>query len=653
MTFFADMRKKLPVFFILCLTLLLHIGNFNLFAQQNYADSLKTILRNTSADSAKIPYYYTLSEYYIINAPEKAIPIANEFLIMAEKYDSLGIIDYCYLILGEAHFFQDNLQKSLQYFEKYLENQINQKNRQKIGQAYNNLGIVVRAMDDYPKAIDYYQKAMGIYQEFNDTSGLSSVYNNLGVMHEYLNLFSEARDFYQRSLEIEKNINNPDGISTSYLNLGGIYFKLGDYKEAIKYSKIAIPICDSLGFNITLEMVYEQLYKIYKESGNPSKALTFFEKFYDLKNKRINQQTNAKIAELEIKYESDKKQQEIELLNKQKKQKSDINIILLIAVGVVILQAFILLMVNTKRKRNNKILRFKNAEMQHQKEEIGTQRDEIEAQRDEIQRQKEFADKQTEYILRQNKDTTDSIEYAKHIQVALFPDKLTLQKILHDGFCLFKPKDIVSGDFYWVAEINGKSVIVAADCTGHGVPGAFMSIIGINFLNEIVFDEDELNPAEILNRLRKKVVKTLVHSNRLEEAKDGMDISLVVIDHKNMKLQYAGAYNHLYFIRDHMLEIIKADRMPVGISAKAMQPFTNHEMDIQPGDLFYMFTDGYADQFGGPLRKKFRIGNLRELLLEIHDKSIQEQKQILFESFINWKRDQPQVDDVLVLGFKI
>ncbi len=383
------------------------------------------------------------------------------------------------------------------------------------------------------------------------------------------------------------------------------------------------------------------------------KALSVYEKVYELKNKRINQQTNAKIAELEIKYESDKKQQEIDLLNKQKKQKTDINIILLIAVGVVILQAFILLKINAKRKFNNKILRFKNAEMQQQKEEIETQRDEIEAQRDEIQRQKEFADKQTEYILRQNKDITDSIEYAKHIQVALFPDKLSLQKILRDGFCLFKPKDIVSGDFYWVAEINGKSVIVAADCTGHGVPGAFMSIIGINFLNEIVFDEHELTPAEILNRLRKKVVKTLVHSNRLEEAKDGMDISLVVIDHDNMKLQFAGAYNHLYFIRGHMLEVIKADRMPVGISAKAMQPFTNHEINIQPGDLFYMFTDGYADQFGGPMRKKFRIGNLRELLLEIHDKSIQEQKQILFESFINWKGDQPQVDDVLVLGFKI
>ena len=647
------MKKKLPALLFIYLILLIFIGNFSLFAQQNYADSLKTILNNTPADTSKIPYYYALSEYYIFNAPEKAIPLANDFLLLGEKHDSIGIVDYCYLILGEAHFYQDNLQTSQRYFTNYLKSQQKQKNKQKIAQAYNNLGIVSRAMDNYPKAINYYNEALDIYREFNDTSGIKSVYNNLGVLNEHLNLLSKALEYYEKSLSLEKEFNNPDGISTSYLNLGGIYYKLKQYEQALNYCQKAIPICDSLGYMITLEMVYELMYKIYRDTGKPKEALNYFEKFYDLTNKRINQETKAKIAELEIKYQTDKNQKEIELLNKQKNQKSTINTILLIAIGVVFLQTFILLRIIAKRKRNNQILQLQNEEMSKQNEEIETQRDEIEAQRDEIQRQKGFADKQTDYILRQNKDITDSIEYAKHIQIALFPDKLTLQKILREGFCLFKPKDIVSGDFYWVAELDGKSIIVAADCTGHGVPGAFMSIIGINFLNEIVFDENEQKPSEILNRLRKKVVKTLVHSNRIEEAKDGMDMSLVILDHENMKLQYAGAYNHLYFIRGHMLEIIKADRMPVGLSAKAMKPFTNHEIDIQPGDQFYMFTDGYADQFGGPLRKKFRIGNLRELLLEIHDKNIQEQKQILYESFINWKGEQPQVDDVLVLGFKI
>ena len=162
-----------------------------------------------------------------------------------------------------------------------------------------------------------------------------------------------------------------------------------------------------------------------------------------------------------------------------------------------------------------------------------------------------------------------------------------------------------------------------------------------------------LKPNEILNRLRKKIVKTLVSSNKIEEAKDAIDISLIVIDRQNMKLEYAGAYNHLYFIRDHMLEVIKADKMPVGISAKAMEPFTNHELDIKIGDQFYMFTDGFVDQFGGPNKKKFRIGSFRELLLEIHERPIEEQKQIIFENFINWKGNQVQVDDVLLIGIRI
>ncbi|MCK5170308.1 MAG: SpoIIE family protein phosphatase, partial [Bacteroidales bacterium] len=213
--------------------------------------------------------------------------------------------------------------------------------------------------------------------------------------------------------------------------------------------------------------------------------------------------------------------------------------------------------------------------------------------------------------------------------------------------------DIVSGDFYWVGHIENKSIIVAADCTGHGVPGAFMSIIGINFLNEIVYDEKYTKPNEILHQLRKQIIKTMVRANRIDESKDGMDISLIIIDNDQMTLEFAGAYNHLYFIRDHMLDVIKADRMPIGISDKALESFTNHSIKIQPGDLFYMFTDGFADQFGGPLKKKFRVGNLRELLLDIHEKEMTEQKRILYETFINWKGKELQVDDVLSIGIKI
>ncbi|OFX85672.1 MAG: hypothetical protein A2X00_12710 [Bacteroidetes bacterium GWE2_32_14] len=627
-------------------------GINNGYSQITNPDSLeKVLLKSTEPEQMLI--LKKLSEYYIDNTPEKAIKTANKLLVLAEKHDSLDVIDYCYQILGQSFYFQDNNKKSLEYFEKFLENQIKNNNEKGLARAYNNLGIVYRSTENYGKAIEYYEKSLDLNKKLDDKRGLSSSYNNLGVLHEHLNLFAQARDYYKKSLDLEIELGDMDGISTSYLNLGGINLKLKKFNEAIAFCEKSMEIAQANGFKITLELTYDILYKIYKETNAYEKSLYYLELYNQLNNKRINEESSVRVAELELKYNSDKHQQEISLLNRQKKLRSVLMYVLFGAILIFIIQIIFMIRENKKRRRNNQLLRIQNQEILQHKEEIETQRDEIEAQRDEIQRQIEIAEYHKDQVVKQNKDMTDSIEYAKNIQIALFPDKFTLQKVLNKGFCLFKPKDIVSGDFYWVAQIGNKSIIVAADCTGHGVPGAFMSIIGINFLNEIVFDEHIITPNEILNRLRKKIVKTLVSSNKIDEAKDAIDISLIVIDRENMKLEYAGAYNHLYFIRDHMLEIIRADKMPVGISAKAMDPFTNHEIDIRIGDQFYMFTDGFVDQFGGPQKKKFRIGNLRELLLDVHEKPIDEQKQIIFETFINWRGTQQQVDDILLIGIRI
>lgn len=646
------MKTKIAaVFFIPFLIGLLSV--YQECSAQNFnTDSLELLLKESSPVE-KIKYYYILTDYYAYNEPNKAIRLANEFLVYGEKVDSADIIVYCYEILGECYYLRDNYDQSLTYFKKALGKQLESENELGIGKAYNNLGIVYRAKDDYTRAIECYEKSMQIYKKLNNISGLSGIYNNLGVLHEHLNLFAQARDFYTQSLKIELELEDMDGISTSYLNLGGINLKLKNFQKAIDYCSKSIAISEKLDYKHTIELNYDILYKTYSELNEKEKALDYLERFIELKSERINRESNSQIAEMEIKYQADKKQQEIDLLQKQKAQKHTTNIILIIAIFVFSIQAIVLFIINNKRRKNNNILRSQNDSILIQKEEIEAQRDEIEAQRDEIERQKITAEIQTKQILKQNKDITDSIEYAKHIQTALFPDKVTLHKVLKQGFCLFKPKDIVSGDFYWAAEINNKSVVVAADCTGHGVPGAFMSLIGINFLNEIVFDQHILTPSEILNELRKRIIKTMIHANRLDESKDGMDISLAVIDHDEMTLEYAGAFNNLFYIREHMLEVIKADRMPIGISDKAIAPFTNHIIKIKPGDLFYLFTDGYADQFGGKLRKKFRAGNLRNLLLDIHEKDMPEQKRILHETFLNWKGEQPQVDDILVIGIRI
>ncbi len=252
----------------------------------------------------------------------------------------------------------------------------------------------------------------------------------------------------------------------------------------------------------------------------------------------------------------------------------------------------------------------------------------------------------------QKKEIEDSIRYAKRIQSAVIPsDKLCLD-LLPESFVFFRPLNIVSGDFYWISRVGRKIIFTAADCTGHGVPGAFMSMLGVAFLNEIVNKDNVTEPDMILNNLRGKVIQALQQQGISGEARDGMDIAIVTIDTEENKLGYAGAYNPLIMIRNGEMIETAADKMPIGIYEN-MNDFRKHEIALEKGDVFYMFSDGYEDQFGGPEGKKFKSRKLKQLLLEIHMKRMAEQKEILEKAFEEWKGDSPQVDDVVVVGFKI
>jgi serine phosphatase RsbU (regulator of sigma subunit) len=232
------------------------------------------------------------------------------------------------------------------------------------------------------------------------------------------------------------------------------------------------------------------------------------------------------------------------------------------------------------------------------------------------------------------------------------PDLRYLYKIFPESFVLFKPRDIVSGDFYWFARKGERIAVTAADCTGHGVPGAFMSMLGISFLNEIV-SKNIPYANTILNRLRENVMKALHQTGEVSENKDGMDIALCVFDLAEMKLEYSGAFNPLYLVRDGKLIETRGDKMPIGINAIAEKSFTNHIISLEKGDMIYLFSDGYPDQFGGKDDKKFKYSNLKKLLLKNSNKSPAIQKRELERSFISWKSDYEQVDDVLIIGIKI
>jgi phosphoserine phosphatase RsbU/P len=278
----------------------------------------------------------------------------------------------------------------------------------------------------------------------------------------------------------------------------------------------------------------------------------------------------------------------------------------------------------------------------------------------ETKRQKEELEKkhievieQRDKISQQRKDIIDDIQYSKRIQKAIFPTDECMHKILLEYFVLNLPRNIVSGDFYWVGEVETGKIIAVGDCTGHGISGAFMTMAGTAFLNQILTAKPAIAPNDILFQLRQLVMKLLKQKGEEGEAADGMDISMIILNEKGTQLQFSGANNPLYIIRNNELIIYKGDRMPIGIHLYYEKPFTNLVIDLQAGDMIYLFTDGYADQFGGPYNKKFRYKQFQELLIEINKKSLQEQNDILFRTISDWKGENDQVDDILLLGFRI
>lgn len=259
----------------------------------------------------------------------------------------------------------------------------------------------------------------------------------------------------------------------------------------------------------------------------------------------------------------------------------------------------------------------------------------------------------TQKIESQKNEITDSIRYAKRIQNAVFPPEEVIDKLLPEYFILNKPRDIVSGDFYWLAEKEDKVVVAVADCTGHGVPGAFMSMLGIAFLNEIVNKSASLQANEILNQLRSQVIRSLHQTGKEDEARDGMEIALCIIDFNKRKVQFAGAFSPLYLVRDHELVEIKADKMQIGIYDDEEQSFMYQELQLNQNDTIYLFSDGYVDQIGGPRRKSFKSKYFKDLLLNNHEVNMEEQKKILEKTIEEWRGEMEQIDDMLVMGIKM
>jgi serine phosphatase RsbU (regulator of sigma subunit) len=385
---------------------------------------------------------------------------------------------------------------------------------------------------------------------------------------------------------------------------------------------------------------------------------------------RLEQQTRKqKEQEQEIVLLEQQKQLDKLELDKQRNTKKALTLIVILVflIAMVVLGSLLV----TRRKnlllaRQKKEIEKKNTDLEQKNEEIISQRDEIEAQRNLLYDQKQA-------IEQINQEIRESIEYAKRIQTSTLPDLSSINSIITDHFVLFRPRDIVSGDFYWTAKVENETVLTVSDCTGHGVPGSFMSILGISLLKEIVQKEYITQPGVILRRLRKEIINSLGQKGIEGEQRDGMDISLITLHNDIRKLEYAGAYNPLYLIRrkdlpgpaitdmsvldliidsEYILYEIFPDKMPIAFWER-MDKFNTKEFELFNGDNLYLFTDGYADQFGGPAGKKFKYKSFKKLLLENAHLNMENQKLILDDTLNKWMGNIEQVDDICVVGLKI
>ena len=291
--------------------------------------------------------------------------------------------------------------------------------------------------------------------------------------------------------------------------------------------------------------------------------------------------------------------------------------------------------------------------LRSQNKEIREQKNQISQQKEEIENKNTILNETYQLLAIKNKDITDSLKYARNIQQAILPDKETVKKLLPDSFILFIPKDYVSGDFYWVEENWGKTYFAAADCTGHGVPGAFMSIVGYNLLNKAINENYLFKPSDILSYISKGFQDTIRKHNKEYFLKAGMDIALCSLDVKKMRLEYSGAFNSLYIARNGELLKYKADLYPIGRALEPKENYTNHEIELQANDIIYVFSDGFSDQFGGPNDRKFMTKRMKEAFLKICQMPLEQQRDELEAIFYKWKKGNEQIDDVLVFGIKV
>ncbi|MBN1950129.1 MAG: tetratricopeptide repeat protein [Bacteroidales bacterium] len=511
-------------------------------------------------------------------------------------------------------------------------------NEDELASGLNSLGAAYYGMHEYNEAAKYYTEALSVINKTDNLQEKSLALNNLGNIRFSNKQYAEAITFYEQSLTIKRDLNFREGIATSLFNIGNSYYMMKEYPRALEYFTASIEIAREAKYFEVEWLNYEAFARTYAAMGNYKDAYRNY-KLYTTE-KFESEKIDLQLVEFREQYESSKLA--VKNLRKELRRQSRI--------------------ARYEAEKNQRELQIVELEVRNKKQQLKRQQlittvfitvsSLILLFLLVIMNQFRLTRKAYRLVEVQKKNITEGINYAARIQRAVSPPDSYIQTILPEHFILNKPCEVVGGDFYWIARHHQKTVIAVSDCTGHGVPGGFMSMLGIALLNEIISTEEELQSHEILTQLRKRVVESLHQQASGSEALDGMDISLIILDSEKMRIQFSAAYHSLYLIRNGEFEKIKGDRIPIGYHHRP-KPFTSQVIQLSKGDLIYLSTDGYADQIGKKTNRRFMFNAFKEILLKVKDLPLSEQMYRLNSTIESWKGKLPQTDDILVMGIRM
>ena len=611
------------------------------------------------SDTAKARLLILQSQNYWYVFPDSSIFLAGEAISLIDTTEHKKLLSHAYSCYGTAYYLKGNYALSLDYYFKALHLDEEMKDSSFAAATLSNIGNVYMVQGEFAEADEFFTsalniknllkdhkgightvlsianlnsyegnysmalentiKALAIFDSLDDREALVTIYSTLGSISSSMNDLDKALKYYNFALMISKENKDYQNECIISLNIGNVFSSKGNSEKAIFYFEQALVSAQEIDYLQGLSSSFERLSLTYEMMNKSEEALLYYKLFISMRDSLMRKENVEALVKKNLEYKFEKERELSALVeNEERKRKNLIIIVILSLLCGTLFIVFLVYRLYREKNKANILLEYKN-----------------------------------QLINRQHKEIRDSINYAERIQSAKLPPKEEIKGILPQSFILFLPKDVVSGDFYFFEKKHERIFIAAADCTGHGVPGAFMSLICNEHLTVAL--EKSSNPGEILTIINKGIKTALRQTDSIESTKDGMDIALCSIDLEKRRIEYAGAFNPLWIIRKggKEIEVIAANRRSIGGFTNDEQNFDSHTLQFYEGDTIYIFSDGFADQDGGPKGKRLMNKNFKRELINIRERNLDEQRDYLKRFIGNWRGEKEQIDDILVIGIRL